>query len=908
MKSKKIQKFLILSVVGLLVVVLAVTLFLTIKNSVELNYLLDESVKTELMSISIAARETIDVDEFKLYNSREDVKDNLSNYLKTLESLRSLQKQVGANYIYALKEIDGRYFFVFDTDPDPFPDDPDRTDTIFEEYNEIAQVHLDAFDGIESAGILNVTDQWGTFNTSAVPIESRGKIIGIICTDIVDHFAIEGQRTATINIIILIVMLAIVMCINIVVIHRLVIKPIRLLTESFSKERSDDEPIYGLDRDDEFGELARTIQDMWHDLNESNEENRSTAAKLDAVIGNYSGVIWSIDKDETITLFNGIYLKKIGVEPSFLEGKKLTVAQEKNRHLDIIENVRATFSDGPQEWISNIDGKKFLAKTTPIYDQDGNVTSVVGSVDDMTDMMNLQEQLEEAKEKSEEASKAKSNFLANMSHEIRTPMNAIIGMVNIGKSTKDIHRKDYSLMRIEDASRHLLGVINDILDVSKIEAGKFELSPTDFDFEMMLKRVVNVIGFKVDEKELKLSVYIDRTIPKYLYGDDQRLSQVITNLLGNAIKFTPEKGSIYINTYNMGEEDDFCKVKISIMDTGIGISPDQQAKLFQSFQQAENDTTRKFGGTGLGLAISKSIIEMMDGEIWVESELGKGSTFIFTVKMKHGKGRTTKNIDWENIRFMAVDDDEYILNDFKGIIEKFGSVCDIATNGVEALNIIEKNGSYDFYFVDWKMPVMDGIEFAREIKKKQDSVVIMLSELDQSAIADAAKDVGINKFMQKPIFLSTIEDIVCEYMNADELQEEEQDTSFNEMFKDKIVLIAEDNEINLEVLLAQLEPTMVGVDSVENGREVVQAFEENPDKYDMILMDMQMPEVDGLEATRQIRALDMDKAKTIPIVAMTANVFKEDIEKCLDAGMNDHIGKPIRTDLLIETLDKYLNE
>jgi len=234
--------------------------------------------------------------------------------------------------------------------------------------------------------------------------------------------------------------------------------------------------------------------------------------------------------------------------------------------------------------------------------------------------------LHKTMESLEVASEAKGAFLANMSHEIRTPMNAILGMTKIGETTDDMDRKNYSLSRIKDASNHLLGIINDVLDVSKIESGKFSLSQTAFDFEKTLKRVVNVTSFRVEEKEQKLTVYVDRAIPKMMIGDDQRLAQIITNLLGNAVKFTPEKGKISLNTYFLGEENGICEIKISVTDTGIGISAEQQARLFQSFQQAESNTTRKYGGTGLGLAISKSIVEMMDGRIWIDSKHGEGST------------------------------------------------------------------------------------------------------------------------------------------------------------------------------------------------------------------------------------------------------------------------------------------
>jgi len=293
-------------------------------------------------------------------------------------------------------------------------------------------------------------------------------------------------------------------------------------------------------------------------------------------------------------------------------------------------------------------------------------------------------------------------------------MNAIIGMTNIGKSADNTERMAYCFERIEDASKHLLGIINDILDMSKIEAGKFELAPVKFNFEKMLQRVVNVVNYQVEKKEQKLAVYVDRNIPFYLFADEQRLAQVITNLLGNAVKFTPKKGVININTHFIREEDGLCTIKISVRDSGIGISQEQLAKLFQSFQQAESSTSRKFGGTGLGLVISKNIVEMMGGEIAVESDIEKGSTFTITIQAKRGDGKqqvfSDKDVKCENVRILVIDDDDYILEDFKGIVEGLGAVCDTAINARDAMRFVDEGGGYNIYFIDWKMPDIDGIE------------------------------------------------------------------------------------------------------------------------------------------------------------------------------------------------------
>ncbi len=520
--------------------------------------------------------------------------------------------------------------------------------------------------------------------------------------------------------------------------------------------------------------------------------------------------------------------------------------------------------------------------------------------------------LKVALRKATEASKAKGEFLSNMSHEMRTPLNAITGMTAIGKKAKEPERKDYAFSKIQDASTHLLGVINDVLDMSKIEANMLELSPIEFNFEKMLQKIVAVLNFRIDERGQKFTVRIDGAIPKMLIADDQRLSQVVTNLLSNAIKFTPENGAITLNALYVGEKDGVCTVQISVRDTGIGISAEQQEHLFRSFQQAESSTTRKYGGTGLGLAICKSIVEMMGGKIWIDSEIGKGSTFTFTVEARRGatkekQGLLSPKVNWSNIRIMAVDDDADTLTYFSDITTGLGVPCDTALSGKEALRLVNKNGDYHIYFVDWKMPEMDGIQLVRELKARasEPSVVIMNSAADWSTVEDEAKKVGVDKFLTKPLFPSTVADIINECVGVVEPQKEEAQADITGIFAGRRILLVEDVEINREILMALLEPTQLQIDCAENGAQAVQMFRDAPDKYNLIFMDIQMPEMDGYDATRNIRAMDVPAAKSIPIIAMTANVFKEDIERCSEAGMNSHIGKPVDIADVLVKLNTY---
>jgi len=539
---------------------------------------------------------------------------------------------------------------------------------------------------------------------------------------------------------------------------------------------------------------------------------------------------------------------------------------------------------------------------------DGRLVHMQHSVD-ITDAVRLQQDLERA-------SRAKGDFLSRMSHEIRTPLNAIIGMNNIALNSNDLTKTHQCHEKISSASRHLLGVINDILDMSKIEADKFELSHSEFDFEKALISVTNVTNFRAEEKHQNLVVNLGKDVPTCVFGDELRLSQVITNLLSNAVKFTPEYGSVLLNVEKTDEKDDEVTLQIAVADTGIGITEEQQSRLFTSFEQADGSISRKFGGTGLGLAISKRIVELMGGNIWIESELGKGSKFAFTIKVKKCKEREHRKlspkIDKNNIRILAVDDSEDTLLCFSNVMEAHGLPCEVASGGAEALKMIEQCGDrpYNIFFVDWQMPEMNGIELTRRIKEitGDNAVVFMISVADWNTIEKDALSAGVRSFIPKPLFPSSLINAINECLGAEAAKAEvrAQNADRTHDFSGYSILIAEDIEINQEIMSAVLEDTGIEIDFADNGQTAFSLFSENQSKYSLILMDIQMPEMDGYEATRLIRAMESQRAKSIPIIAMTANVFKEDVENCIEAGMNDHIGKPVDLNDLFDKLRTYL--
>jgi len=507
------------------------------------------------------------------------------------------------------------------------------------------------------------------------------------------------------------------------------------------------------------------------------EKSELEAATLNAIFDSIPDFIFCKDTNLKYTRCNKHMEVYFGVREADLIGKDdadglgapIEMVEACNASdMKIIKNGELTISE---EFVPGAEGALILCETikVPII-RNGEIVGLTGVSRDVTER-------KANEEAAQAASRAKGEFLSRMSHEMRTPLNAIIGMINVGMASDDVARKDYCFGRANIASKHLLSIISDILDMSKLDADRFELSNSEFSFEKMLENIKDIELARVHEKKQDLIININDNVPEYIFCDELRLAQVITNLLTNAIKFTPEKGTITLIAEKIEETGDEIVLGIEVSDTGIGISKEQQESLFDSFSQGDIDISLKFGGTGLGLAISKKIIELMGGEIRVESEPGEGARFIFSVKVK--KAET-------------------------------------------------------------------------------------VSEKKQSA---AKNDFSAHTF-----------------------------------------LIAEDIDINREVLAAILEDTGVAIDFAENGKAAVSMFSEDPGKYSLILMDINMPEMDGYEATRQIRSSDAANAKSIPIVAMTANVFKEDIDKCIEAGMTEHTGKPVDTDVLFKLLKEYLKE
>jgi signal transduction histidine kinase/CheY-like chemotaxis protein len=520
-----------------------------------------------------------------------------------------------------------------------------------------------------------------------------------------------------------------------------------------------------------------------------------------------------------------------------------------------------------------------------------------------------------AKEEALASTVAKSEFLSRMSHEIRTPMNAIIGMATIAKKTTDWDRVQQCLNKIDDSSRQLLSIINDVLDMSKIESGKFEISENEFDFDKMIEHVMNVMQVKLQERSQEFFIDFPHPFKRKVIADELRLSQILMNLLTNASKFSPDLGVITMRIRAEGDGSEGAMLRIEVADNGIGISKEQQSKLFRSFEQADGSITRQFGGTGLGLAICKKIVDLMGGGIWVESELGKGATFIFEVGIKWG-GVKYDHRDIgavTSLRILVVDDNWDVTDYFASMLASYSMKCDIAHGGAEALALIagaeEEGVPYDIIFLDWGMPVMNGADTAREINAAgYAGVIVMISAKDWTDMEDVMRPLGVTNFIAKPVLPSMLYDKIVQLTDkALAMRKGHPGRAGGKGRHDwtgKRLLLVEDIEINREIMMGILEETGIEIVCSENGLEAVRRFEAG-ESYDIVLMDVQMPVLDGIGATKRIRTLGSGHTANVPIVAMTANAFKEDIQQCLDAGMNGHIAKPIEIDSLMEALESY---
>jgi two-component system sensor histidine kinase/response regulator len=535
------------------------------------------------------------------------------------------------------------------------------------------------------------------------------------------------------------------------------------------------------------------------------------------------------------------------------------------------------------------------------------------------EIMEMNAALEARTRDAEGANMAKSYFLANMSHEIRTPLNAILGFSHLALRTALTTQQHNYLSKIKSASTALLSLINDVLDFSKIEAGKLTLETARFDLRRMLEECLSMSSVKAQSQDLTVRVHVDHDVPPLLVGDPLRLSQVIVNLVGNAVKFT-ERGMVMVGVQLISQTERDAEIEFSVRDTGIGMTPEQRARLFTTFAQADSSTTRRFGGTGLGLVICKELVELMGGEIKVESAPGVGSTFSFRIRLQvattgqEAEGQLPPR--FRAARVLVVDDNVHARELLRDILGGWGLATEVAASGREAVSMVLEASAegrpYHLLLVDWRMPEMDGVQTVMAMQTTRElaslPTVMMVSAYGTDEVMSAAREIGVSAFLVKPIDTSLLRSTVVNALSSDEsLTTEPQADAQVPMVRPELrgarILLAEDNEINRELAIELLTDAGLEVEVAPNGRVALELATGNR-SYDAILMDVQMPEMDGIAATAAIR--EVLPRDSLPIIAMTAHAYDTERQRCIDAGMDDHIAKPVDPAILVRTLDRWL--
>ena len=527
-----------------------------------------------------------------------------------------------------------------------------------------------------------------------------------------------------------------------------------------------------------------------------------------------------------------------------------------------------------------------------------------------------QQVLSDALATAEQASMAKTAFLSNMSHEIRTPMNAIIGLDTVALNDPETPPKTREyLKKIGSSAEHLLGLINDILNMSRIESGQMTLKNEEFSFSALTEAINTMFNSQCQDKGLEYHCHIKGEVDDYYIGDNMKLRQILINILGNAVKFTPVGGKVELDIQRATRYEGLSVLRFVISDTGIGMSEDFLPHIFDTFAQEDSSSTNKYGSSGLGMAITKSLVEMMNGTIQVKSTKGEGSVFTVTVTLtdstRKNDEKAADEIHLEEMSVLIVDDDPIACEHAKLVLEKAGISSETATSGEKAIEMVRlrhaRRDPYNLILMDWQMPGMDGVEATRQIREivGAASAIIILTAYSWDDILEEAVSAGVDSFLPKPLFAAAV---IEEFKSA---LEKRTATANEEVVKAELegrrILLAEDMQVNAEIMIMVLEMRGMIADLAENGRIAVEKFTSHPEGYyDAVLMDMRMPEMDGLEATRQIRKSGRADAGTIPIIALTANAFDKDVQRSLQAGLNAHLSKPVQPEALFETLETLI--
>ena len=871
-----------------------------------------------------------------------------AEYAAVLNTLVRFRDNIKLDYIYYVRD-EGNRTYTFGIDPDPvdpadFGEPVVYTDALFQ-----------AFQGLPSVDETPSEDQWGRFYSAFSPVcNTAGKVVAVVGADFGAAWY-EAQLNQNAKTIILACVLFIGISIGIIffLIRQYnrymeeIEKNLRDLTDDVSALTSGNTP-GGTDRFDDdsrrvgMQSLSERITELRDDLREHlTHANTQANSMITAMATDYrcvyyvnldedDGVCYREDPTDTEQTPAGIHFPYLERLTWYARNNVTESYREGFLHFIDPDNIRESLAEKPiiaYRYLARREGREYyemirMAGVRRAEDRDDHIVHAVGlgltEIDaEMRESMAKNEMLAEALASAEEANKAKTSFLSSMSHEIRTPMNAIIGLDNLALHDPALSEqtRDY-LEKIGGSARHLLELINDILDMSRIESGRIELRKEEFSFSGMLEQINTMVMSQCSDKGLKYECRLLSRVDSHYIGDDMKLKEVLINILSNAIKFTDAPGSVTLTVERTAVFEEQSTLKFCIKDTGIGMDKEFIPKIFDAFSQEDGSRKNRFGSTGLGMAITKRIVEMMNGTITVTSEKGVGTEFTVVITLRNVDRQDVEkadSIDHGKLHILVVDDDEIAAEHARMVLDEIGIRSDICLNGQDALRMLElqqaKQEPYNLVLMDRNLAEKDSLETIRQIREhyRSDTTVIILTAYHWDDIQAEALNAGVDSFLAKPLFASNV------------VSEFERIARRNNLglFKEKKradlagrrILLAEDIDINAEIMMDILDMKDAKTDHAENGRIVVEMFQNSAvGAYDAILMDVRMPEMDGLEAAAAIRALDRPDAKTIPIIALTANAFDEDVQRSLQAGMNAHLSKPVEPDHLYQTLEELIWE
>ncbi len=910
-----------------------------------------EQIRARMLDISNTAADMLDGDAYEALTAEDE---GSEDYRAIYDVLASFQRNVNLEFIYCIRDL-GDGHFIFTVDPAE-----ENSSEFGEEVHYTEALHTASL-GTPAVDEAPYRDSYGRFYSAYSPIlNSAGAVVGIVAVDFnADWFDWQVARSNMTIFASSLLSLAIGALIVLVFTGSLRRRFRTLNQELSSLSRDMDEFARefavpgGRDSapqaearssispsDEGMGALGEKIRAMREELNAYiGHQHAQANSMITALSSDYRSVYYiNLDTDEGICYrahskmatgleegqrfsFHDVftrYAQDYVAEP-FREGFLKFIEPDSIRAGLAQEAVRAyrylLVRDGQESYETlRVAGVRYAE------DRDDHMVHAVGvgfaDVDQQTrDSMAQSQALSDALAVAEEANKAKTAFLSNMSHEIRTPMNAIIGLNSIALNDPTISVKTREhLEKIGTSAQHLLTIINDILDMSRIESGRMAIKNEEFSFPRLLEQVNTVISGQCQQKGLAYDCHIDGTVRDYYIGDDGKLRQILINILGNSVKFTPAGGSVGLTIMPLACFDHKTTLSFTMRDTGIGMSAEFLPHLFDAFSQEDSSTTNRYGSTGLGMAITKSLVDMLNGKIGVESEKGKGTVFTVTLTLMDSDRNVEgeeRELSVKDLSVLVVDDDPVACEHAHLALEKAGIVSETTLSGAQAVEMVRlrhaRRAPYNLILVDWKMPEMDGLEVTRQIRSivGNESAIIILTAYKWDDALEEARAAGVDSFLPKPLFASGVLDEFRQAYRRKNPQGAQQARKAS--LEGRRVLLAEDVTVNAEIMMMVLGMRQIQSELAENGRLAVEKFAQSPvGYYDAILMDMRMPEMDGLTATRLIRDMDRPDAKSIPIIALTANAFDEDVQRSMQAGLNAHLSKPVEPESLYATLESLI--